>query len=120
MYDPVTARFMQEDSYLGERNDALSLNLYTYCKNSPIRYSDPTGHNTQEDYQYQQEMKEREDAKNAAIDKLYSNLSETSLALASPGITLYDEYRWEYRKSAKEALIANGNKPTEQTLKTLR
>jgi len=44
MYDPVTARFIQEDSYLGSRNDALSLNLYTYCKNSPIRYSDPTGH----------------------------------------------------------------------------
>ncbi len=59
MYDPVTARFIQEDSYLGERNDALSLNLYTYCKNSPIRYSDPTGHNTQEDYQYQQEMRAR-------------------------------------------------------------
>jgi len=56
MYDPVTARFIQEDTYLGERNDPLSLNLYTYCKNSPIRYSDPTGHNTQEDYKYQQDM----------------------------------------------------------------
>jgi len=119
MYDPVTARFIQEDTNLGSRNDPLSLNLYTYCKNSPIRYFDPTGHNTQEDYQYQQEMKEREDAKNAAIDKLTSNLSEKSLALASPGITLYDEYRWKYRKSAKEALIANGNKPTEHDIENL-
>ena len=59
MYDPVTARFIQEDTYLGERNDPLSLNLYTYCKNSPIRYSDPTGHNTQEDYKYQQDMRAR-------------------------------------------------------------
>ncbi len=44
MYDPVTARFIQEDSYLGSRNDALSLNLYTYCHNEPMMYSDPTGH----------------------------------------------------------------------------
>jgi hypothetical protein len=45
MYDPVTARFMQEDTYTGEYNDPLSLNLYTYCKNDPLMYSDPTGHN---------------------------------------------------------------------------
>lgn len=44
MYDPKTARFMQEDSYRGEFNDPLSLNLYTYCYNEPIMYSDPTGH----------------------------------------------------------------------------
>jgi len=55
MYDPVTARFMQEDTYAGEYNDPLSLNLYTYCKNEPIRYSDPTGHNTLDDYAYQKQ-----------------------------------------------------------------
>ena len=44
MYDPVTARFIQEDTYTGKRNDALSLNLYTYCHNEPMMYSDPTGH----------------------------------------------------------------------------
>ena len=44
MYDPVTARFMQEDSYRGDINDPLSLNLYTYCHNNPVKYVDPTGH----------------------------------------------------------------------------
>ena len=44
MYDPVTARFLQEDSYTGDPNDPLSLNLYTYCHNEPIMYTDPTGH----------------------------------------------------------------------------
>jgi RHS repeat-associated core domain len=44
MYDPVTARFMQEDSYKGNNNDPLSLNLYTYCHNEPLMYTDPTGH----------------------------------------------------------------------------
>jgi len=44
MYDPVTARFMQEDTYTGQNMDPLSLNLYTYCHNEPLMYSDPTGH----------------------------------------------------------------------------
>jgi hypothetical protein len=30
MYDATTARFMQEDTYGGNANDPLSLNLYTY------------------------------------------------------------------------------------------
>ena len=44
MYDPVTARFLQEDTYRGNPNDPLSLNLYTYCANNPLIYCDPTGH----------------------------------------------------------------------------
>ena len=49
MYDPVTARFMQEDTYTGQNKDPLSLNLYTYCHNEPLMYSDPTGHKEVED-----------------------------------------------------------------------
>ena len=44
MYDPVTARFLQADTYLGNLNDPLSLNLYTYCLNNPHKYVDPSGH----------------------------------------------------------------------------
>lgn len=43
-YNPANARFMSEDSVDGEENDPLSLNLYTYVKNEPIMYDDPTGH----------------------------------------------------------------------------
>jgi RHS repeat-associated protein len=45
MYDPKIARFLQEDTYRGDPNDPLSLNLYTYVKNNPLIYYDPTGHN---------------------------------------------------------------------------
>ncbi|MCB8818802.1 RHS repeat-associated core domain-containing protein [Desulfosporosinus shakirovi] len=45
-YNPMTARFMSEDTYLGQREDPLSLNLYTYCVNNPIMYTDPSGHAT--------------------------------------------------------------------------
>ncbi|OPX41868.1 tRNA(Glu)-specific nuclease WapA precursor [Ruminiclostridium hungatei] len=44
MYDAKTARFLQEDTYLGSAGDPLSLNLYTYCHNEPVMYVDPTGH----------------------------------------------------------------------------
>lgn len=44
MYDPKVARFLQEDTYTGTADDPLSLNLYTYVKNNPLIYWDPTGH----------------------------------------------------------------------------
>lgn len=34
------------DSYSGQANDPLSLNLYTYCHNNPVMFVDPSGHNT--------------------------------------------------------------------------
>lgn len=44
LYDPEIARFIQEDTYRGNTADPLSLNLYTYCVNNPVKYYDPTGH----------------------------------------------------------------------------
>ncbi len=43
-YDPATARFISEDTYRGDATDPASLNLYAYCGNDPINYTDPTGH----------------------------------------------------------------------------
>ena len=43
-YAPYLGRFTTEDSYWGEDDNPLSLNLYTYCENDPIQYVDPTGH----------------------------------------------------------------------------
>ena len=41
-YNPVIARFTQEDTYRGD-----GLNLYAYCANRPTYYIDPTGHVSQ-------------------------------------------------------------------------
>ena len=38
-YNPIIGRFMQEDVYLGD-----GLNLYAYCGNNPVNYSDLSGY----------------------------------------------------------------------------
>ncbi|QUI22057.1 RHS repeat-associated core domain-containing protein [Vallitalea pronyensis] len=43
-YNPGVGRFITENSYWGSMDDPLSLNLYTYCKNNPVAYIDPSGH----------------------------------------------------------------------------
>ncbi|WP_425516137.1 RHS repeat-associated core domain-containing protein [Ligaoa zhengdingensis] len=45
-YDLRIGRFTSADSFLGNANDPLSLNRYTYCKNNPILYIDPSGNLT--------------------------------------------------------------------------
>ncbi|OPX43223.1 tRNA nuclease WapA precursor [Ruminiclostridium hungatei] len=43
-YDPYLGRFTTEDSYWGEDENPLSLNLYAYCANDPVRYTNPSGY----------------------------------------------------------------------------
>ncbi|OME00569.1 hypothetical protein BSK54_15920 [Paenibacillus odorifer] len=43
-YDPSMGRFLNEDTYEGQIDNPLSLNLYTYVENNPLIYSDPSGH----------------------------------------------------------------------------
>ena len=43
-YVPTIRCFISRDTFPGKIEDPLSLNLYTYCGNNPIRFTDPTGH----------------------------------------------------------------------------
>ena len=42
-YEAKIGRFISEDSYRGERSESVSLNLYVYVHNNPVKYSDPSG-----------------------------------------------------------------------------
>ncbi|MCD1258816.1 Hint domain-containing protein [Paenibacillus athensensis] len=43
-YSPAMGRFISEDTYEGQIDNPLSLNLYTYVHNNPLTQIDPTGH----------------------------------------------------------------------------
>ena len=45
-YDPKLGRFLNPDTldYLGDGEDLHNYNLFSYCSNNPVMYSDPTGH----------------------------------------------------------------------------
>lgn len=42
-YNPRLGRFITRDPYLGRDGDTLSRNGYTYVKNNPLKYVDPSG-----------------------------------------------------------------------------
>jgi RHS repeat-associated protein len=43
-YDPQTAHFTQADTVVPNAGDAASYDRYTYVRNNPVNYSDPSGH----------------------------------------------------------------------------
>jgi len=43
-YDPELGRFIQADTVTPSVADCQSLNRYSYCLNSPLNYTDPSGH----------------------------------------------------------------------------
>ncbi len=42
-YDPKTGRFINADGIIGANKDVLANNIFTYCGNNPINFSDITG-----------------------------------------------------------------------------
>ena len=42
-YDPVVSRFINADKYASTGDGLLSYNMFAYCSNNPVNYSDPSG-----------------------------------------------------------------------------
>jgi RHS repeat-associated protein len=42
-YDPAIGRFISADGLIGETGDLLTHNMYAYCANNPVMYSDTSG-----------------------------------------------------------------------------
>ncbi len=43
-YDAAVGRFVQADTIIPDPYNSQSLNRYSYTRNNPVRYTDPTGH----------------------------------------------------------------------------
>jgi RHS repeat-associated protein len=48
MYDPLTGRFFQRDAYPGARTAPQSLSQFTYVRNNPATFTDPSGLNPEQ------------------------------------------------------------------------
>ena len=44
LYDPVIARFLSPDPYVANNTFTQDYNRYSYCRNNPLLYTDPTGY----------------------------------------------------------------------------
>ncbi|MBN2420314.1 MAG: RHS repeat-associated core domain-containing protein [Deltaproteobacteria bacterium] len=44
LYDPFIGRFISPDTIIPQPYNPQSLNRYSYCLNNPLRYTDPSGH----------------------------------------------------------------------------
>src|SRR5713226_8125760 len=55
MYDPLTGRFFQRDSHPGTRNAPHSLSPFTYARNNPVAFTDPSGFNPEQNNVLQNE-----------------------------------------------------------------
>jgi RHS repeat-associated protein len=43
-YDPVLGRFIQADTIVPDSTDPQAFNRYSYVRNNPLKYTDPSGH----------------------------------------------------------------------------
>ena len=43
-YNPEICRFISADALLGANQNVISYNLFVYCGNNPVNYSDPSGY----------------------------------------------------------------------------
>jgi RHS repeat-associated protein len=44
LYDPVLGRMFSPDIHIQDPSNSQSFNMYTYCLNNPLKYTDPTGY----------------------------------------------------------------------------
>ncbi len=49
MYDPVLGRFLSADTLIPDPNDLQSFNRYSYVRNKPLKVTDPTGMDDDQD-----------------------------------------------------------------------
>ena len=98
-YNPVIARFTQEDTYYGD-----GLNLYTYCQNNPVLYHDPTGHCTKENSPYSRKEQQYIDA---GADPDTASLTAQCYPDAKSKQDLYNKYKKQGYSAQDAKKLAN-------------
>jgi len=117
-YNPVIARFTQEDVYRGD-----GLNLYAYCQNNPVYYIDPSGYRSYKDgldNAKRQEIKNKINSFDATETEAYRNSIFNNFKNGG-AVSAEDLYALAYMTTGEsvnhhimigmaEGIDANGNK----------
>ena len=98
-YNPVIARFPQEDTYYGD-----GLNIYTYCRNNLILNHDPTGHGTKENSPYSRKEQQYIDA---GADPDTAKLATQCYPDAKSKQDLYNKYKSQGYNATDAKKLAN-------------
>ena len=81
-YDTGNGNFLTEDTYLGNLIDPLTRNRYSYVKNNPVNYVDPSGHRLQTPMQRVSTSKKGSNKKTGSV-KTSRNSSTSSKPASS-------------------------------------
>jgi RHS repeat-associated protein len=68
-YDATIGRFISADTIIPYPSDPQSFNRYSYCRNNPLKYTDPTG-NLDSDYMVLMQYLENQSAVNTVLNQL--------------------------------------------------
>jgi len=110
-YDSALGRFIQADTIVPSPANPQSLNRYAYVLNNPLRYTDPTGHMTDEeledvlgaDWEYYLRLWEKYDPYWAAILRALKSGDKLTATL------LQGELHFEKIKGVMHAILNNGD-----------
>ena len=111
-YDPVTCRFINADYMMSGLNGSIhGLNLYAYCFNNPIMYTDPEGNlpvcfeNAKNKVQNWIEEKTEKLANWA--EKTYNNIinSYNEANTFDPSSVQFEKYKFEYQKNSEYNIL---------------
>ena len=106
-YDPAPARFITPDSIVPNPNDGQDYNRYTYVRNNPVRFGDPSGNMPCEYCNDRQTGVYNEAAATARdygvpVSNTYSGIGGSSTATHSPPTYVHIEPQLAHPQSAVE------------------
>ena len=83
-YDPITTRFINADGLISTGTGVLGYNMFAYCNNNPIMYSDPNG------MRYMSVLEDRRDG--GAASSQYPPGTQVITPVILPKTPDYDDY----------------------------
>ena len=91
-YDPVVGRFINADGYASTGQGLIGHNMFAYCLNNPVYYSDSTGHRPHVFSNFKKKLRRVPQILNNAARKIGINTA----ALGAPLLNMYKDSKGIY------------------------